>query len=74
MTAQELNALKKKFGKNLQRIREKKGMSLLDVSYNCGLYDSKISKIEHGRHNITLSTIMELARGLDINPMELFDF
>jgi len=74
MTNQELETLKKKFGKNLQRIRKAKGMSLLGVSYNCGIYDSKISKIEHGRYNITLSTIAELAKGLGVTPSELLDF
>jgi len=73
MTKQELLAAKKKFGKNVQRIRKEKGMSLLDVSYNCTLMDGKISEIEHGKHNITLSTILELAKGLEIHASELFD-
>ena len=73
MTKQELLSAKKKFGKNVQRIRKQKGMSLLDVSYNCNLMDGKISEIEHGKHNITLSTILELAKGLEVHPSELFD-
>lgn len=74
MTAQELATLKKKFGKNLQKIRLSKNMSLLDVSYACALDDSRISKIEHGRYNISLSTIVELAKGLDVPAAELLDF
>lgn len=73
MTKQELQAAKKKFGKTAQRIRKEKGMSLLDVSYNCSLFDGKISEIEQGKHNITLSTILELAKGLEVHPSELFE-
>ena len=72
MTKQELQAAKKKFGKNVQRIRKEKGMSLLDVSYNCSLFDGKISEIEQGKHNITLGTILELAKGLEVQPSEFF--
>jgi transcriptional regulator with XRE-family HTH domain len=74
MTKQELTAAKKKFGKNLQKIRTEKKMSLLDVSYNCSLGDSRISQIEHGRLNITLGTILELAKGLEIEPYKLLEF
>lgn len=73
MTKQEQQAAKKKFGKTVQKIRNEKGMSLLDVSYNCSLLDGKISEIEHGKHNITLSTILELAKGLEVHPSELFE-
>ena len=73
MTDQEFISLKKKFGKNLQKLREAKGMSLLDVSYNCSLDPSKISKIEHGRVNVTLRTITELAKGLEVHSSELFE-
>lgn len=74
MTEFELESLKQKFGKNLQRIRESKKLSLLDLSYNTSLDDSNISKIEHGKFNITLATIVELAKGLDIHPKKLLDF
>lgn len=43
------------------------------MSYNCSIDDSKISKIEHGKINITLGTIIELAKGLEVHPQKLFD-
>ncbi len=63
-----------KFGENLQKIREGKNLSLLQVSYNCTIDDSKISKIEHGKFNVTLSTIIELAKGLEVHHKKLLDF
>jgi transcriptional regulator with XRE-family HTH domain len=74
MITKENQALLKKFGEHLQKIRESKKMSLLDVSYNCSVDNSKISKIEHGKVNITLTTIIELAKGLDVSPKKLLDF
>ena len=74
MDLKQLDLLKKAFGKNLQKIRENKKMSLLEVSYNCSLDESKISKIEHGRFNITLSTMAELAKGLSIHQKQLLEF
>ena len=74
MTKKEVEILKTNFGKNLQKIRESKKLSLLQMSYNCTLDESNISKIEHGKFNITLATIMELAKGLDISPKKLLDF
>ena len=74
MTEKEIEILKKKFGKHLKEIRESKGLSLLRLSYNCSIDESKISKIEHGKHNITLATLVELARGLEVSPKKLLDF
>lgn len=74
MTKKEIEILKQQFGKNLQKIRLSKDLSLLDLSYNCSLDDSNISKIEQGKKNITLATIVELAKGLEIHPKKLLDF
>jgi transcriptional regulator with XRE-family HTH domain len=74
MTQKELESLKQRFGKNLQKIRGNKKLSLLELSYNTSLDDSNISKIEHGKFNITLATIVELAKGLDVHPKKLLDF
>ena len=74
MTDKEIALLKQKFGQHLRKIRENKQLSLLKMSYNCSLDESNISKIEHGKFNISLSTIFELAKGLDISPKKLLDF
>ena len=74
MTKKEVEIAKRKFGDHLKKLRESKGLSLLKLSYNCSLDDSNISKIEHGKINITLTTILELAKGLDIPPKRLLDF
>jgi len=74
MTKKEIEIVKRKFGENLQKIRESKKLSLLQMSYNCSLDESNISKIEHGKFNITLSTLIELSKGLDLHPKKLLEF
>lgn len=74
MTKAEVDDLKIKFGENLRKLRENKKLSLLKLSYNCSIDESKISKIEHGKHNVTIATIFELAKGLEIHPKKLLDF
>jgi len=66
--------LQKQFGENLRRIRESKGLSLLDLANRSELDKSNIGKIENGKHNIQLSKIFELAKGLDVEPKLLLEF
>ncbi|HEX7755648.1 MAG TPA: helix-turn-helix transcriptional regulator [Niabella sp.] len=74
MTKNSIELLKKAFGENLQKIRTSKRKSLLELSYNCSIDESKISKIEHGKFDIKMSTIFELAKGLEIHAKKLMDF
>jgi len=74
MTNSELTTALKKFGRHIQQIRHSKKMSLKDVSYNCSLGDGRISEIEQGQRNITFSTILELAKGLEVHPSKLMEY
>jgi transcriptional regulator with XRE-family HTH domain len=60
------------FGSNLKKIRKRKGLSLRALSYECSIDFSDIGKIERGEINVTLLTIMQLARALAVPPEELF--
>ena len=61
----------KKLGANIKRLRETKNLSLRELSYECDIDNSKISKIEKGQINITFTTILQLAKALEVNPSEL---
>lgn len=74
MIKKEDKKILKAFGANVRAIRMKKNLSVRDVSYACFIDNSKISKIENGQINITLTTIIDLAKGLDVHPKEFFDF
>lgn len=62
------------FGANFGKIRKRKNLSFRALSQKCDLDYADLNKIEKGKRNITLTTIAELARGLDIHPSALFEF
>ncbi len=64
----------KKFGNNLRRLREEKGLTLRELSSSCNIDYSNILKIEQGKINITLTTIIDLASALELNPPDLLEY
>lgn len=70
----DYSALKVKFGERVRELRELKNLSLRALAANCDLDDSQISKIENAKWDVQLSTIFELAKGLETDPKELLDF
>lgn len=72
MTIEEKEILKKRFGARIRMLREQKCLTLRGVAANCNLDNSKIAKIEAGKFNISLLTIIELATGLEVHPGDLF--
>lgn len=74
MSQKDYSDLQQRFGEHLQKIRAQKGLSLRKLAVKCDLDDSYISKIENGKFNIQLSSIIELAKGLEVDPKELLDF
>ncbi|PVD54103.1 XRE family transcriptional regulator [Terrimonas sp.] len=62
------------FGKQVEKFRKKKKLSYRKLAQNCNIDYSDISKIEKGKANITMLTLLELAKGLEIHPKKLLDF
>ncbi|MFD2586044.1 helix-turn-helix domain-containing protein [Croceitalea marina] len=62
------------FGKRLKELRKQRNLSLRMLEKECEIDNSYISKIEHGKTNISFHTIIELAGALKLHPKELFDF
>lgn len=73
MTTSEINALKKRLGKNIKRLREAKGLSQRELSYECSVGHGRISEIETGQHNIRVSTLVELAEALGVDVGKLLE-
>lgn len=61
-------------GNQIKKLRKERGLSLRQLAQLCDMDYSDISKIEKGQRNIQISTVLELTRGLDIHPKDLFDF
>lgn len=68
------DAFLKKFGANLKKIRNEKGVSQEYISFNSELSVNQIGRIERGEINTSLSTIYEIAQTLGIDVKLLFEF
>ncbi|MFI2741618.1 helix-turn-helix domain-containing protein [Zhouia sp. PK063] len=63
-----------KFGENVLKRRTELKLSYRQLAQKCDVDFSAISKIEKGQKSLEFYTIIELAKGLEIHPRELFDF
>jgi transcriptional regulator with XRE-family HTH domain len=58
-------------GTTIRQYRQAQGLSQLVLAARMGLHDSYLSKIELGRHNITVLTLFRLAHALDVPASSL---
>ena len=67
-TTEELSAI---FGANFREARLKAGLTQVDVTARTGIQQSDLSRIENGRQNLTLGTMVTLARvvGTDVRTL-----
>ncbi|VVA44326.1 Transcriptional regulator [Candidatus Roizmanbacteria bacterium] len=61
-------------GKNLRRLREKKGISQEELAYKSGLYRTYVGHIEVGRYMPSAYTIFKLVKALNIKSSDLLPF
>lgn len=64
-------ALFQKFGEQVSAFRKKKGFTVEELAAAAGLEPTQVQKIEAGKLNFHLSTIVALAEALGISPAEL---
>ena len=62
------------FGRNILKRRMELKLSYRQLAQKCDIDFSAISKIEKGQKSLEFETILELAKGLEVHPKELFDF
>lgn len=61
----------KEFGKNLQKLREAKGLSTRQFAYEADISHSSVGRLEAGLANPTMTTLVKLAEALqtDLNTL-----
>ena len=59
------------FGKNLQKIRTKRNISLRKLEVIAEVDHSEIHRIEKGLRNPSLTVVLALAKALDVEVSEL---
>jgi transcriptional regulator with XRE-family HTH domain len=61
-----------KFATNVERIRERRGLTQEQLGWAAGLHQTAVARIESGERRPTLDTIFKLAQGLEVPPADLF--
>lgn len=64
--------IKKKFGKNLKRLRLEKGISQESLALSADLDRTYIPSIEKGERNVSITVVEKLANALNVKISELF--
>lgn len=63
-----------KLGERIRQFRKEKLMRQIDLSEKIGIEDSALRRIESGRVNSTINMLRKIAKGLDIDVVELLKF
>jgi transcriptional regulator with XRE-family HTH domain len=63
----------KAFGQRLRELRRAKGFTQERLAYSSDLELSRISRIERGIINTSISQVFQIAAALGLPPKELFD-
>jgi transcriptional regulator with XRE-family HTH domain len=63
--------LKVVLGKRIRELRSKSGFSQESFADYCGLHRTYMGGIERGEHNLTIETLMTVAKGLEIAMSDL---
>lgn len=62
------------FGENLKKLRLARKYSRETLAAYAGIETMQVYRIETGRVNTTISTILVLSKALEVNPKRLLDF
>ena len=52
-------------GRNIRKIREEKNISQAELAARCNYEKSNMSRIESGKTNLTIGTLLNIAKSLD---------
>jgi transcriptional regulator with XRE-family HTH domain len=63
----------KAFGDRLREVRARKDLSQDDLARETDVHPTAIGRLERGLREPRLTTILRVARGLDVKPGELLD-
>lgn len=63
-----------KFGERFKAVRKRQSMTQEELAYKSNVALSSIARIETGKLNATIGTIVVLAESLGVDKRELLDF
>ena len=62
-----------RFGQNVRAARAARGWTQEELAHRTGLASVQISRIERGKREVRLTTVIRLLQALDSRPAELLD-
>ncbi len=62
------------FGEHLRKLRIERKMSQEEFAWLIGVHRTYLGQVERAEKNITLKNIEKIAKALNIDPKDLFDF
>ncbi len=65
-------ALAKRFGELVRRLRTEHGYSQEEFSFRVGLHQTYVSSVERGERNVTIGTAAKIAKALGTNLSSVF--
>ncbi|HOW51478.1 MAG TPA: helix-turn-helix transcriptional regulator [bacterium] len=66
--------IKTRFGARLRQLRKEKELSQEQLMMATGIHRTYISEVERGIRNISLLNIEKIAKALEVDIRDLFDF
>jgi len=60
-------------GTNLRDARKRLGLTQEEVAERSGVHPTEVSRIEAGKRDPRISTLLRLARALEVRPGELLE-
>ena len=72
MSPMETAALER-FGQNVRGLRLARGWTQEDLAHEAGLAPVQVSRIERGKREIRLTTLLRLINALEVSPTELLE-
>ena len=61
------------FGAKLKQLRLKKGLTLEQLAFEADIELSQVHRVEKGKVNPTLTTLIAIAKGLGVKLSEIFN-
>lgn len=68
------NKIIKLIGEKVKQLREEQNLSQRQLAFETGTSETQIRRIEKGQINTGISTLIAIAKALNIHPRQLLDF
>lgn len=61
------------YSSQISEIRKKRGLTQAELAMRAGITQANLCKIERGRQDLTVSTLLRICSALEVSPAEVFE-